>query len=162
FQSKQQAINSELARLQTTRIGSETLAQLLRRPEISYRTLPGQNPDLSEEVVQQVEIIIKYAGYIDRQQSEIERFKTLEDKQIPSAFDYATVPSLRNEARQKLTKIRPATLGQASRISGVSPADIGILSVWLKRAAAGNGGSPANMPVLDNSDDSTPDSGSPD
>ena len=64
------------------------------------------------------------------------KFKSLEDKQIPDAFDYATVPSLRSEARQKLGKIRPATLGQASRISGVSPADVGILMVWLKRGGA--------------------------
>jgi tRNA uridine 5-carboxymethylaminomethyl modification enzyme len=93
---------------------------------------------LSAEVIQQVEIAIKYAGYIDRQQSDIEKFKGLEGKQIPESFDYSTVPSLRSEARQKLTKIRPATLGQASRISGVSPADISILTVWLKRT--GNGG----------------------
>jgi len=139
FQAKQTAVESELARLQTTRSGTETLAQLLRRPEVNYRDLPNPNPDLSAEVVEQVEIITKYAGYIDRQQLEIEKFKTLEDKQIPAAFDYATVPSLRNEARQKLTKIRPATLGQASRISGVSPADISILTVWLKRAGVGNG-----------------------
>jgi tRNA uridine 5-carboxymethylaminomethyl modification enzyme len=69
---------------------------------------------------------------------DIEKFKSLEVKQIPASFDYSTVPSLRNEARQKLTKIRPATLGQASRISGVSPADISILTVWLKRGTPGN------------------------
>jgi tRNA uridine 5-carboxymethylaminomethyl modification enzyme len=85
-----------------------------------------------------VEIASKYAGYIDRQQSDVEKFKSLEGKQIPDSFDYSTVPSLRNEARQKLAKLRPATLGQASRISGVSPADISILTVWLKRI--GNGG----------------------
>jgi len=89
---------------------------------------------LSIEEVQQVEIAIKYAGYIARQESEVEKLHTLEEKQIPSNFDYSTVPSLRNEARQKFQKIRPATLGQASRISGVSPADISILMVWLKRA----------------------------
>ena len=78
---------------------------------------------------------IKYSGYIARQADEIARFQNLEDKQIPAGFDYATVPSLRNEARQKFMQIRPVTLGQASRISGVSPADISILMVWLKRAA---------------------------
>jgi tRNA uridine 5-carboxymethylaminomethyl modification enzyme len=90
---------------------------------------------LSPDVITQVEIVIKYAGYISRQENEINKFKNLEEKQIPPSFDFATVPSLRMEARQKLTKIRPATLGQASRISGVSPADISILMVWLKRAA---------------------------
>jgi tRNA uridine 5-carboxymethylaminomethyl modification enzyme len=114
------------------------LLQLLRRPEVHHRDLPDRDPALSQEVVEQVEIAIKYAGYIERQQTEVERFRTLENKEIPAAFDYSQVPSLRIEARQKLAKIRPATLGQASRISGVSPADISILMVWLKRSA-GNG-----------------------
>ena len=100
---------------------------------MTYAEMPNRNPDLPLEVVQQVEITVKYAGYIDRQEIEVEKFKSLEDKQIPSSFDYDTVHSLRTEARQKLSKIRPATLGQASRISGVSPSDIGILMVWLKR-----------------------------
>jgi tRNA uridine 5-carboxymethylaminomethyl modification enzyme len=133
FQSKQAAIEKEISRLETTRVGAETLTQLLRRPELSYADLPAKNPDLSEEVIQQVEIAVKYAGYIDRQEIEVARFKTLEDKQIPGSFNYDTVHSLRTEARQKLSKIRPATIGQASRISGVSPSDIGILMVWLKR-----------------------------
>jgi tRNA uridine 5-carboxymethylaminomethyl modification enzyme len=138
FKAKQDKINTELLRLQRTRIGTELLEQMLRRPEVSYSDLPSRDSNLSAEVIQQVEIAIKYAGYIDRQQSDIEKFKGLEGKQIPESFDYSTVPSLRSEARQKLTKIRPATLGQASRISGVSPADISILTVWLKRT--GNGG----------------------
>jgi tRNA uridine 5-carboxymethylaminomethyl modification enzyme len=133
FQVKQELIEKEISRLETTREGTETLTQLLRRPELTYADLPAKNPDLSEEVIQQVEIAVKYAGYIDRQEIEVARFKTLEDKQIPGTFDYDTVHSLRTEARQKLSKIRPATLGQASRISGVSPSDIGILMVWLKR-----------------------------
>ena len=135
FKAKQRAVEAEIARLQTTRCGSETLAQLLRRPEISYTNLDGHNKSLSVEVINQVEIAIKYEGYIARQENEVARFKNLEDKQIPCAFDYSTVPSLRMEARQKFANIRPATLGQASRISGVSPADIGILMVWLKRGA---------------------------
>jgi tRNA uridine 5-carboxymethylaminomethyl modification enzyme len=143
FKAKEAAIALELIRLQRTRIGTELLGQMLRRPEINYQDLPDNKPDLSPEIIQQVEIAIKYAGYIDRQQLDIEKFKSLEGKQIPASFDYSTVPSLRNEARQKLTKIRPATLGQASRISGVSPADISILTVWLKRATAGDGGSPS-------------------
>ena len=120
-------------RLQVTRAGTETLAQLLRRPEISYRELPGADFTLGEEIANEVEILLKYAGYINRQEAEVRKLISLDTKQIPTNFDYATVPSLRNEARQKLTKIRPATIGQASRISGVSPADISILMVWLKR-----------------------------
>jgi tRNA uridine 5-carboxymethylaminomethyl modification enzyme len=136
FEAKRQAIEEELARLAKTRVGAETLTQLLRRPEVSYGDLPGGRSEVSAEVAQQAEIAIKYEGYIDRQELEVAKFKQLEDKQIPDSFDYGTVHSLRAEARQKLIKIRPATLGQASRISGVSPSDIGILMVWLKRGAA--------------------------
>jgi tRNA uridine 5-carboxymethylaminomethyl modification enzyme len=135
WRTKETAIEVEIARLEATRSGSHTLAQLLRRPEISYSDLPSSNPHLSEEVILKVEVTIKYTGYIARQADEIARFQSLEDKQIPAGFDYATVPSLRNEARQKFMQIRPVTLGQASRISGVSPADISILMVWLKRGA---------------------------
>ncbi len=131
---KRQAIAAELTRLERTRRGVETLAQWLRRPEIRYSDVVNESC-LSMEIVQQVEIALKYAGYIERQQSEVGRFKDLETKQIPRAFDYTAVPNLRLEARQKLASIRPATVGQASRISGVSPADISILLVWLKRAA---------------------------
>ena len=138
FEFKEKAIESELARLEKTRRGSETLAQLLRRPEITYRDISIINNELSSEVMQQVEIALKYEGYIARQETEVARFKNLEDKQIPGGFDYSAVPSLRNEARQKFIQIRPGTLGQAARISGVSPADISILMVWLKRAASTN------------------------
>ncbi|MCX6930729.1 MAG: tRNA uridine-5-carboxymethylaminomethyl(34) synthesis enzyme MnmG [Verrucomicrobia bacterium] len=136
WRRKDSAIEAEIARLETTKCGSSTLAQLLRRPDISYSDLHSQDESLSEEVITRVEVAIKYAGYIARQANEISKLKNLEDKQIPGAFDYATVPSLRIEARQKLMQIRPATLGQASRISGVSPADVSILMVWLKRSAA--------------------------
>jgi len=135
FKEKERAITDEIARLERIRIGSETVAQLLRRPDIRYTDVINES-DLSEDVVQQVEIGLKYAGYIARQENEVARFKDLEDKQIPCRFDYQSVPSLRQEARQKLIQIRPATVGQASRISGVSPADISILLVWLKRTAA--------------------------
>jgi len=138
FQMKLQAIQSEIARLAITRSGTELLAQLLRRPEVKYKDLPSQNERLTAEEIQQIEIEIKYAGYIDRQQLEVEKCKGFDEKQIPPSFDYSVVPSLRSEARQKLAKIRPATLGQASRISGVSPADISILMVWLKRGGSLN------------------------
>jgi tRNA uridine 5-carboxymethylaminomethyl modification enzyme len=135
FLAKRQSITAELERLEHTRSGADTLAQMLRRPEVRYRDLPGHNPSLAEEVAEQIEIELKYQGYIDRQEIEIERFKTLEKKRIPDRFDYASVPNLGNEARSKLVQIRPATLGQAARISGISPSDVAILTVWLKRAA---------------------------
>src|SRR5208282_3107443 len=113
--------------------------KILSRPEEAYKDLPNRNEALSDEIIQRVEIAIKYAGYIARQESEVEKFKTLEDKTIPDAFDFSIVPSLRLEARQKLSEIRPATIGQAARISGVSPADISILMVCLKRWGATSG-----------------------
>jgi tRNA uridine 5-carboxymethylaminomethyl modification enzyme len=135
FNKKREAINSELIRLYKTFYISDSLAKILSRPEMTYREMPKQNEVLHDDIIQQVEIAVKYAGYIDRQEIEVERFKTLEDKSIPIRFDYSTVPSLRLEARQKLANIRPSTIGQAARISGVSPADISILMIWLKRGA---------------------------
>jgi tRNA uridine 5-carboxymethylaminomethyl modification enzyme len=135
FLAKQGRIAAELERLAKTRNGADTLAQLLKRPEVGYKDLPGHNPQFSDEDILQVEVSLKYAGYIERQQSEIEKLKGLEEKRIPPQFDYDSVPSLRTEARMKLSKIRPTTIAQASRISGVSPADISILLVWLRRGA---------------------------
>ena len=136
FSAKREAIATEMDRVQKTRVQGDTLAQWLRRPEITYANLPERRTDLPEAVTQQVEIALKYEGYIDRQEIDVARFKQLEDKQIPANFDYATVHSLRAEARQKLTQIRPATLGQASRISGVSPSDLAVVMVWMKRGVA--------------------------
>ncbi|HSY73931.1 MAG TPA: tRNA uridine-5-carboxymethylaminomethyl(34) synthesis enzyme MnmG [Dongiaceae bacterium] len=134
FIAKKQAVENELIRLRKTSYENNFLAKILSRPEISYKDLASRNDALSDEIVQQVEIAVKYAGYIDRQELEVQKFKKLEDKSIPNTFDFSTVPSLRLEARQKFAKIRPTTIGQAARISGVSPADISILMVWLKRA----------------------------
>ena len=139
FRAKQQAIADELNRITTTRCGSNTLIKLLSRPDVTYKDLPGKNGNLPDEIIQQVEIAVKYAGYIDRQELEVEKFRNMEDKRIPDTFDFSTVPSLRLEASQKLARIRPATIGQAARISGVSPADIGILLVWLKRSSSASG-----------------------
>ena len=114
-----------------------SLSELIRRPELSYRDtapLDPERPDLPEDVTQQVDIQIRYEGYIRRQQSQVEQFKKMESKPIPAQINYEDVPSLRTEARQKLEKIRPVSLGQASRISGVSPADIMVLLVYLKAA----------------------------
>mgnify|MGYP003574945081 CR=1 FL=1 len=133
FAEKQQTIQQELIRLDNTRTGSITLTQLLRRPETRYSDLPLAKPDLPEGAAEQIEIAVKYSGYIERQEQEIGKFKSMEDKQIPDWLDYNTVPSLRKEARLKLQQIRPRTLGQASRISGVSPADVSIVMVWMKR-----------------------------
>jgi tRNA uridine 5-carboxymethylaminomethyl modification enzyme len=133
--TKIKVINNELNRLYKTYYASDSLAKILSRPENYYKHLPNRNDTLSEEIIQQVEIAIKYAGYITRQELEVEKFKMLEDKKIPDTFDFSSVPSL----RQKLCKFRPGTIGQAARISGVSPADISILTVWLKRAAGANG-----------------------
>ena len=145
FVAKRQAVEDEINRLHKTFHVSDSLAKILSRPEMLYKDLPNRVENLSEEVIQQIEITIKYAGYIERQEVEVEKFKVLEDKTIPAGFDFSTVPSMKPEARQKLTKIRPATIGQAARISGVTPSDISILMIWLKRygqaATAANGSS---------------------
>jgi len=134
FEAKRAAILAELGRLEQTREAGQTLAHLLRRPETSYQVLPGRRTDLPPEVTQQVEIQLKYEGYIRREEAEVARFRTLEDKVIPLGFNYEGVPNLRIEARQKLGRIQPGTVGQASRISGVTPSDLGILLVWLRRS----------------------------
>lgn len=132
--AKKDAVANELHRLQTSTCGGQTLARILSRPEIRYRDLPSHDDTLPVEIVEQVELETKYAGYIGRQLAEVERMRNLEDKKIPESFDYSHVPSLRVEARQKLTQVRPTTVGQAARIPGVSPADMSVLIVWLKRA----------------------------
>ena len=131
--AKAETIRSEIARLEKTRDGSVALSQLLRRPEITYAQLAGRRSDLPDDVIEQVETEIKYAGYIGRQTLEVEKLRSLEAKEIPGWLDYDRIPGLRTEARSKLAKIRPATLGQATRISGVSPADMSLVMVWIKR-----------------------------
>ena len=113
-----------------------SMADLLMRPELNYKILEeidNERELLPEEVTEQVEIELKYSGYIERQQRQVEQFKKTEGRKIPKDLDYDAVPSLRIEARQKLKKIRPENIGQASRISGVSPADISVLLVYLKQ-----------------------------
>ena len=149
-------VDSETARMETVFVGQTpesaallekygstplksgaTLAELIRRPELSYEALapldPARPEDLPERVAEQVNIRIKYAGYIERQMRQVEQFRKMEKKTIPEDLDYDEVPSLRIEARQKLKKIRPSSIGQASRIAGVSPADVSVLLVWLSR-----------------------------
>jgi tRNA uridine 5-carboxymethylaminomethyl modification enzyme len=134
--AKRDAVGAEIERLGRTHHGSDSLAKLLRRPEMSYADLPGRDDALPPEVIEQVEIALKYDGYIQRQEAEVERFRSMEDKQIPAWLDFGTLKNIKPEARQKLAKIRPKTLGQASRISGVSPADISVLMVAMKRGPA--------------------------
>ena len=112
------------------------LADLVRRPELKYDELSIVDPDRPElpfEVREQVEISVKYEGYIKRQLSQAEQFKKTESRKIPDDIDYAEINVLRLEARQKLNKVRPTNIGQASRISGVSPADIAALMIWLEQ-----------------------------
>ena len=112
------------------------MIELLRRPQIDYAALTPfdkSRPDLPPEIFEQVEIDIKYEGYIKRQQQQINEMRRLEVKRLPSDIDYSDVKGLRLEAVEKLGKIRPETVGQASRISGVSPADISVLLIYLER-----------------------------
>lgn len=118
----------------TALVSGTTLAELIRRPELSYEALAEideERKDLPADVIEQVNINIKYDGYIKRQQRQVEQFKKLENKKIPEEINYDEIQSLRIEAKQKLNAIRPASIGQASRISGVSPADVSVLLVYL-------------------------------
>ena len=118
-----------------------TLAELIRRPELSYEKLAlidENRPELPDDVKEQVDINIKYEGYIRRQLRQVEQFKKLENKRIPDDIDYNNINSLRIEAKQKLSEIKPLSVGQASRISGVSPADISVLLVYLTGGSSGS------------------------
>ena len=128
-QSLLESLNSTLLKSGTT------IAELIRRPELNYKVLAPidkERPELPEDVCEQVEINIKYDGYIRRQMKQVEQFKKLEQKKLPEDIAYEDVGSLRIEARQKLEAYRPVSIGQASRISGVSPADISVLLVYLE------------------------------
>lgn len=151
---KEKLIREEMRRVEHTNIGTSekvqevlekyestplnsgtTLAELIRRPELSYEKLDEideKRPDLPFDVREQVDINIKYDGYIKRQMRQVEQFKKLENKKIPENINYDEIQSLRLEAKQKLNEIRPSSIGQASRISGVSPADVSVLLVYLK------------------------------
>ena len=151
---KEKMIEEEIRRAEHTNIGTSpevqsllqslgstpltsgtTLAELIRRPELSYEKLAQidkNRVDLPYDVIEQVDINIKYDGYIKRQMRQVEQFKKMENRKIPDDINYDEVKSLRIEAKQKLNQIRPSSIGQASRISGVSPADISVLLVYLK------------------------------
>ena len=153
LKQKEELINKEIDRLKSTSVGGNkeiqrflekyesaslktavSLAELLCRPELSYDILAEIDTErvpLPRDVIEQVEIEIKYEGYIIRQKKQIEQFKKMEEKKIPEIIDYNDIPSLRIEARQKLKMFQPISIGQASRISGVSPADISVLLIYL-------------------------------
>ena len=153
--AKEKAIEKEIARLEETYVGANkkvqkileklnsttlktatSLAELIRRPELDYemiKDLDKERSELPEDVKEQVNINIKYSGYIERQKKQVENFKKIESKKIPEDLDYDKVISLRIEARQKLQKYRPINIGQASRISGVSPADISVLLIYMEQ-----------------------------
>ena len=128
-------VNELLAEYGSTLLsGGSSLAELIRRPELNYKMLAEvdpKRPKLPEDVQEQVNINIKYDGYIKRQMKQVEQFKKMEEKKIPENINYDEIQSLRIEAKQKLNLYRPINIGQASRISGVSPADISVLLVYL-------------------------------
>lgn len=153
---KREATEREVSRLQGVRVAPDranpvlervgskpisehaTLEQLLRRPEVSYDVIreideSGTAREVSAEVAEQVEIQVKYAGYIQKQQQEIERMKRLEERALPEDMDYTTLTGLSMEAREKLSKVRPRTVGQAARVPGVTPADVSILLIYLEQ-----------------------------
>ena len=131
------ALNGFLTRHGTTPVSDGApLAALLRRPQVRYRDLRQFDPDMPElpaEVAEQVEISVKYEGYIRRQMEEVEELRRMERRALPPELDYGSIQGLRLEAREKLAAVRPLNLGQAARISGVSPADVAALMIWLER-----------------------------
>ena len=137
FVGNTKEVQNLLDEYNSTRLQSGiSLAELIRRPELNYDCLASideERPDLSEEVREEVNINLKYEGYINRQQKQVEQFHKLEKKKIPEDIDYEEVKSLRLEAIQKLSDIRPESVGQAARISGVSPSDISVLTVYLEQ-----------------------------
>ena len=115
---------------------SARLVDLLRRPQVTYADIAPfdpERPELPAAVTEEVEIQIKYAGYLARQEKQVEEFRQAESRQLPADTDYNAIAGLRLEARQKLSDIRPMSIGQASRISGVSPADIAVLLIYLEQ-----------------------------
>ena len=130
-------LNEMLAKRESTPVeNSARLADLLRRPQVTYEDLapfdPGR-PELPMAVTEEVQIQIKYAGYLARQEKQVAEFKKEESRLLPQDMDYDALGGLRLEARQKLSQIRPVSIGQASRISGVSPADIAVLLIWMEQ-----------------------------
>jgi tRNA uridine 5-carboxymethylaminomethyl modification enzyme len=140
FERRRDAAATAMTLLSTVRDGAATLADQLRRPDVTWEALAGRHEALRAvppDVARLVEVRVKYQGYIARQDKHIERFAQMENKLIPAWVDYAAVVGLRNEARQKLAKFTPRSLGQALRISGITPADVTVLAVHLERGRGG-------------------------
>jgi tRNA uridine 5-carboxymethylaminomethyl modification enzyme len=140
FQQKERDIAALTEFLRSRRYGADSLERWLRRPEMTWEQLCEREPELrgwqvAPAVIEQVLLEGKYSGYIERQALQVERFQRLESKPIPAHFDYHGVPQLRAEAREKLSRIRPASLGQASRISGITPADLAVVLLYLSEGA---------------------------
>jgi tRNA uridine 5-carboxymethylaminomethyl modification enzyme len=138
FEARRDAIGDLRDRLHRTRVAGDTLFQSLRRPETTWSDLLSLDPGLQAaalpaDVIEQVTIEAKYDGYIGRQLAQVDRFRSMEEKRIPSDFDYHAIPQLRAEAREKFERLRPLSIGQAGRISGISPSDIATLLIQLKR-----------------------------
>ena len=138
FTRRFNAIGQLRDRLTRTRIAGDSLFQALRRPETTWSDLRSLDPGLVEagfttDVIDQVTTEAKYDGYIGRQLDQVDRFRRMEEKRIPAELDYRAIPQLRAEAREKFERVKPASIGQAGRISGVSPADIATLMIHLKR-----------------------------
>jgi tRNA uridine 5-carboxymethylaminomethyl modification enzyme len=131
------ALNEMLARRESTPVAnSARLADLLRRPQVTYEDIApfdADRPELPKAVTEEVEIQIKYAGYLARQEKQVAEFKREESRRLPENLDYNAIAGLRLEARQKLSEIRPMSIGQAGRISGVSPADVAVLLIYLEQ-----------------------------
>jgi tRNA uridine 5-carboxymethylaminomethyl modification enzyme len=135
LQRKEEGIAALQSLLRARKHEGDTLATWLHRTETRWEQISAWCPDtacFAPNVIEQVVLEAKYAGYIERQAAQVERFQRLESKPIPTHFDYAAVPQLRIEAREKLGRIRPTSLGQASRISGICPADLAVLLVYLE------------------------------
>ena len=133
FEEKKANLEREFERIRCESQNGIKLEQLLKRNDSRHEDLPQPAGGVSMEVAEQVEIMVKYAGYIERQESDVDQFKKMENKTIPAWLDYDEIPGLRNESRQKLKEIQPATVGLASRISGINPTDVSLLMVWIKR-----------------------------
>ena len=139
FEAKRDRIARLDAALESTRYEGESLARRLRRPEVTWDDLVALHPPLAEisddaEAVEQVMVSARYGGYIARQAEQVERFRRLEGKAIPADLDYARIPQLRAEAREAWNRVRPRSLGQAGRLSGINPSDVATLLVHLKRS----------------------------
>jgi tRNA uridine 5-carboxymethylaminomethyl modification enzyme len=136
FSARQEKLHCAMAMLKASRVGDQTAFDFLRRPDATWSALSALFPAaamVEVGVARQIDIAAKYEGYIARQDRQIERFVQLESKPIPASLNYASVIGLRNEARQKLITYTPRSLGQALRISGITPADVTVLAIHLQR-----------------------------